>query len=65
MEKLELLNSPEDRQCRLQEVPIVHSDPNTDPNFESEDNAGELVEKKRGLQGSFNGIETILIILFV
>lgn len=62
MEKLQLLNSPEEHQRRLQEVPIVHSDPNMDPRCESEDNAGELDEKKRGSQGSFYGIETILVI---
>lgn len=46
MEKLELLNSPEERKRRLEEVPIVHADPNMDPTY---DNAGEVVEKKQGL----------------
>ncbi|KAF3440764.1 hypothetical protein FNV43_RR19050 [Rhamnella rubrinervis] len=50
VEKLQLLNSLEERQRRLQEVPVVHSDPNMDLNCESEDNAGELDEKKRGSQ---------------
>lgn len=45
VEKLELLNSPEERKRRLEEVPIVHADPNMDPTY---DNAGEVVEKKQG-----------------
>ncbi|XP_015889668.3 zinc finger CCCH domain-containing protein 44 isoform X1 [Ziziphus jujuba] len=47
VEKLQLLNSPEERQRRLQEFPVVHSDPNMDPNCESEDNDGEIDENKK------------------
>lgn len=44
VERLELLNSPEERKRRLEEVPMVHADPNTDP---SSDNAGEVDEEKQ------------------
>lgn len=64
MEKLQLLNSPEERQRRLQELPVVHSDPNMDPNCESEDNAGEIDENKKGLQLSYYAIESIIVIFF-
>lgn len=45
MERLELLNSPDECKRRLEEVPIVHADPNMDP---SSDNAGEVDEEKQG-----------------
>ncbi|KAB1216671.1 Zinc finger CCCH domain-containing protein 19 [Morella rubra] len=47
VEKLELLNSLEERQRRLSEITEVHTDPKMDPSFKSKDNAGELDEKKR------------------
>ncbi|XP_026456907.1 zinc finger CCCH domain-containing protein 19-like isoform X2 [Papaver somniferum] len=37
VEKLQLLNKPEERFRRLQEVPEVHADPNMDPSHESEE----------------------------
>lgn len=46
MEKLQCLDSPEERQRRLGEVPEVHTDPEMDPSYESEDNAGE--DNKQG-----------------
>lgn len=48
MEKLQLLNSTEERKRRLEEVPIVNSDPKMDPSCEFDDNSGELDEKKQG-----------------
>ncbi len=48
MEKLQLLKSPEERQRRLSEIPEVHADPKMDPSYDSENNAGELDEKKQG-----------------
>ena len=51
MEKLQLLDLPEERQRRLQEIPEVHTDPKMDPNYESEGNA--LEDKKQGLYHSF------------
>lgn len=47
MEKLQLLNSPEERQRRLNETQEVHPDPSMDPSYESEDNAGDF-NKKQG-----------------
>ncbi|KAK3224259.1 hypothetical protein Dsin_011284 [Dipteronia sinensis] len=47
VEKLQLLKSPEERKRRLVEIPEVHTDPNMDPNYKSEDDAGEFDEKKR------------------
>uniref|UniRef100_A0A1D1XLK7 Zinc finger CCCH domain-containing protein 19 n=2 Tax=Anthurium amnicola TaxID=1678845 RepID=A0A1D1XLK7_9ARAE len=49
VEKLQLLNSPEERSRRLNDIPEVHVDPNMDPNYESAEE--ELVDKKRD---SFN-----------
>lgn len=48
MEKLQLLNSPDEHQRQLFEIPEVHSDPKMDPSYESGDNAGELDAKKQG-----------------
>ncbi|KAL5821248.1 hypothetical protein ACOSQ3_023130 [Xanthoceras sorbifolium] len=47
IEKLQLLNSPDERKHRLVEIPEVHTDPNMDPNYDSEDDAGDFDEKKR------------------
>jgi len=45
---LQLLNSPEERQRRLHEVPDVHSDPNLDSLYESDEDAGESDGNKQG-----------------
>jgi hypothetical protein len=37
VEKLQILNTPEERERRLHEVPIVHSDPQMDPAYKSGD----------------------------
>nr|KYP66892.1 Zinc finger CCCH domain-containing protein 44 [Cajanus cajan] len=47
VEKLQLLNSPEERERRLQEIPDVHSDPNLDSMFESDEDDGESDERKQ------------------
>ncbi|KAK9286023.1 hypothetical protein L1049_025226 [Liquidambar formosana] len=56
VEKLQLLNTPEERQRRIQEIPEVHDDPNMDPTYESEEDAGESDDKKKddyvGAKGS-------------
>ncbi|XP_043708182.1 zinc finger CCCH domain-containing protein 19-like isoform X2 [Telopea speciosissima] len=46
VEKLQLLNTPEERSRRLQEVPEVHTDPNMDPSHES-DEEGENDDSRR------------------
>ncbi|KAK7406780.1 hypothetical protein VNO78_08413 [Psophocarpus tetragonolobus] len=43
----DLLNSPEERQRRLHEIPDVHSDPNLDSMFESDEDDGESDERKQ------------------
>lgn len=48
MEKLQLLNSLEERQRRLHEIPDVHSDPNLDSLYESDEDAGESDDNKQG-----------------
>jgi hypothetical protein len=48
VEKLQLLNSPEERQRRLHEIPDVHSDPNLDSLYESDEDAGESDDNKQG-----------------
>ncbi|CAJ2646518.1 unnamed protein product [Trifolium pratense] len=47
VEKLQLLNSPEERQRRLHEIPDVHSDPNLDSLYESDEDAGESDDNKK------------------
>ncbi|XP_022741080.1 zinc finger CCCH domain-containing protein 44-like isoform X2 [Durio zibethinus] len=47
IEKLQLLNSPDERQRRLHEIPDVHSDRNMNLYCKSEEVAGELDEKKK------------------
>ncbi|KAL1354899.1 hypothetical protein AAHE18_05G076800 [Arachis hypogaea] len=47
VEKLQLLNTPEERQRRMREIPEVHSDPNLDLMFESDEDAGESDERKQ------------------
>ncbi|BBH07998.1 DNA-binding protein [Prunus dulcis] len=46
VEKLQLLNSPEERQRRLHETQEVHPDPSMDPSYESEDSAGDFNKDK-------------------
>lgn len=48
MEKLQILNSPEERQRRLHEIPDVHADPNLDSLFESDEDAAESDDSKKG-----------------
>ncbi|KHN36055.1 Zinc finger CCCH domain-containing protein 44 [Glycine soja] len=43
----DLLNSPEERQRRQHEIPDVHSDPNLDSMFESDEDDGESDERKQ------------------
>ncbi|XP_028774610.1 LOW QUALITY PROTEIN: zinc finger CCCH domain-containing protein 19-like [Neltuma alba] len=47
VEKLQLLNSSEERQRRLQEIPKVYSDPNMDSMFDSDDDAEKSDERKQ------------------
>ncbi|XP_073220284.1 zinc finger CCCH domain-containing protein 44-like isoform X2 [Cicer arietinum] len=47
VEKLQLLNSLEERQRRLHEIPDVHSDPNLDSLYESDEDAGESDDNKQ------------------
>ncbi|OVA12883.1 SWIB/MDM2 domain [Macleaya cordata] len=47
VEKLQLLNTPEERFRRLQEIPEVHTDPNMDPSYESEEEEAEPDDKRR------------------
>ncbi|XP_068646731.1 zinc finger CCCH domain-containing protein 19-like [Aristolochia californica] len=46
VEKLQLLNSPEERARRLQELPEVHSDPNMDPSHESDEEEADAEDKR-------------------
>lgn len=48
MEKLQLLNSPEERQRRLDEIPKVYSDPNIDSMFDSDEDAEKSDERNQG-----------------
>ncbi|XP_052191098.1 zinc finger CCCH domain-containing protein 44-like isoform X2 [Diospyros lotus] len=46
VQKLELLKTPEEHRRRLHEIPVVHADPNMDPNRES-DYDGVVINKKQ------------------
>eukprot|EP00257_Ricinus_communis_P023591 XP_015583618.1 zinc finger CCCH domain-containing protein 44 [Ricinus communis] len=48
VEKLDLLQSPKERQRRLLDIPTVHVDPNMNPSYESEEDAGQSSEMKQG-----------------
>ncbi|KAE9450319.1 hypothetical protein C3L33_17763, partial [Rhododendron williamsianum] len=48
IEKLVLLKTPEERQRRLHEIPEVHADPKMDPNCDSDQDVGEVDNKKQG-----------------
>lgn len=48
VEKLELLKTPEEHQRRLLAIPEVHADPKMDPNYETDEDAGESDDKKQG-----------------
>ncbi|GAB4847502.1 hypothetical protein Ancab_026560 [Ancistrocladus abbreviatus] len=48
VEKLELLNTPEERQCMLNEIPEVHADPRMDPSYESDEDTGQSEITKGG-----------------
>ncbi|XP_042502606.1 zinc finger CCCH domain-containing protein 19-like [Macadamia integrifolia] len=47
VEKLQLLNTPEERSRRLREVPAVHADPKMDPSHESDEDEGEPDDNNR------------------
>lgn len=49
MEKIELLQAPEERLRRIHEIPDVHADPRMDPSYGSDDDSGESDIKKRGM----------------
>lgn len=57
VEKLQRLSSREEYQRRLQEVPVVHSDPSMDRSCESEGIAREIDEKKQGFLYKFLEME--------
>ncbi|KAG9442925.1 hypothetical protein H6P81_018779 [Aristolochia fimbriata] len=44
---LQVLNSPDERARRLQELPEVHADPNMDPSHESDEEEADAEDKKR------------------
>ncbi|XXG40194.1 hypothetical protein AAC387_Pa01g0973 [Persea americana] len=46
-QKLELLNTPEERARRFQEIPEIHADPNMDPSYISDDEEEDLDDKKQ------------------
>ncbi|KAG9132296.1 hypothetical protein Leryth_012967 [Lithospermum erythrorhizon] len=46
VEKLQLLDTPEERQRRLSEIPEVHADPKMNPDYESEPDAGVSDQKQ-------------------
>lgn len=65
VEKLHLLKTPEERRRRLEEIPEIHSDPNMDPSYVSEeedsepDNKREVFLRPRGSGFNRRGKESI------
>ncbi|KAK8607482.1 hypothetical protein V6N13_053215 [Hibiscus sabdariffa] len=57
-EKLQLLNSSDERHRRLHEIPDIHSDPNKELFCKSEEVSGDLDEKKKAVELCINDIET-------
>jgi len=53
VEKIELLQTPEERQRRISDIPEVHADPRMDPSYGSDDDSGESDVKKRGRSQAF------------
>ncbi|KAK1439183.1 hypothetical protein QVD17_04999 [Tagetes erecta] len=49
VEKIQLLKTPDERECRLNKVPQVHSDPKMNPDYESDDTE-EYFNKEHGDQ---------------
>ncbi|XP_024974114.1 zinc finger CCCH domain-containing protein 44-like [Cynara cardunculus var. scolymus] len=47
VEKLQLLNSPDERERRLKEIPVIRSDPKMNPHYESDDTE-EYFNKEHG-----------------
>uniref|UniRef100_A0A7N0V459 Zinc finger CCCH domain-containing protein 44 n=1 Tax=Kalanchoe fedtschenkoi TaxID=63787 RepID=A0A7N0V459_KALFE len=54
VDKIEFLNSPGERQRLLNEVPVVHEDPNMDPRHQSEEDSRLSFHKKHGDTGVTN-----------
>lgn len=63
VEKLQLLKTPEERQRRLEEIPEIHSDPNMDPSYESEEDDGETDDKRQGMFRILLNFELILLFI--
>lgn len=57
MEKLQLLNTPEERERRINEVPEVHVDPHMAPDYES---AEEWNDKTTGTSSLDPSYSTVL-----
>ncbi|GAB2291756.1 hypothetical protein Dimus_026009 [Dionaea muscipula] len=58
VEKLQLLKTPEERRRRLDEIPVVHADPNMDPSHDSDDespmeNKRQEINMRQRESGSF------------
>ncbi|KAL9161006.1 hypothetical protein ABFS82_08G237600 [Erythranthe guttata] len=58
VDKLQLLNSPEERQRRISEVPEIHSDPKMNPNYESEEDTRicDSINKDEYARPSYPGL---------
>lgn len=46
--KLQLLKSPEERQRRIAEIPVVHDDPKMNPAYESEEDVRSADNSRKG-----------------
>lgn len=53
VDKLQLLKTPEERQRRISEVPVIHADPKMDPNYESEEDSriGDNINEGTSIMG--------------
>lgn len=62
MEKLQLLNLPEERERRLREIPEVYSDPNLDSMFESDEEDAKSDERKQGKNHMLMGVVFTIVL---
>ncbi|GAB2282803.1 hypothetical protein Dimus_017338 [Dionaea muscipula] len=65
VEKLELLNKPEERQRRIHEIPEVHADPRMDPIHESDEETGQrgtkMLDAKKSTKLSYYNSKGVVL----
>lgn len=57
IQKLELLKTPKERQRKLEAIPVIHADPNMNPNYNSDDDGRDISFNKQAdhIKTRYNG----------